>query len=213
MTCFLLVEDHPLLADALRTQLQSLFSPFECVVAATLAQGLQLYSQRQNVDLVILDLNLPDSQDAATLQAFCEVRHAGPMLVFSSAQNPELIELCASNRVSWVPKSAAISHFKSAVLEALTDRTQSLVRENSIPCVQSVCDEITRLSCQQKLVLSQMARGKSCAELAKQMHISECTVRSHMHAIYRKLGVKNKSQACSLYWKWVNSQGEPITVG
>lgn len=208
MTCLLLVEDHPILADAVCTQLQNLFSPLKCLIASTLAEGLQLYQQQSLIDLVILDLNLPDSQELATLEAFCQVRQSGPLLVFSSSSCTDLAQLCASNRVIFVPKSVASSNFMAAVLNALSDRSQSLVQERALAYELPHCHDMALLSSQQRLVLSQMARGSSSVELAKQLHISECTVRSHMHAIYQKLGVKNKSQASSRYWAWVNAQGQ-----
>ena len=68
----------------------------------------------------------------------------------------------------------------------------------------NVLQLLPRVQC---LLLSQLAHGKSCAEIAGQMNITESTVRSHMHAIYRRLGVVNKSQASTRYWLWAAGHG------
>jgi len=211
MSRLLIVEDHPILADALRTQVHQLLPQFECLTAGTLAEALRLHEQFPSIALVVLDLNLPDSQDMATLDAFCEVRKTGPLMVFSSTQNASLLEHCAFNRVTYVPKSADPSRFMSALLSALTEQAQSQSWIHHRHVGVSECHGMNLLSSQQRLVLSQLARGLSCAELAKHMQLSECTVRSHMHAVYQKLGVKNKSQASSRYWAWASSQGAQHT--
>ena len=207
MSCVLIVEDHPIMVEALRIQVQQVLPQFECLTAGTLAEGLQLHQQHPSIALVILDLNLPDSQDMATLDAFCNLRKTGPLMVFSSSQYAHLAQFCESNRITYVPKSVEPSQFLSAVLSALTQQAQSFAMDNAAPADTPDCHDMTSLSSQQRLVLSQLARGLSCAELAKHMQISECTVRSHMHAVYQKLGVKNKSQASSRYWAWASSRG------
>ena len=212
MSRLLVVEDHPILADALRTQVLCLLPQCELFTATTLAEGLQLHQQHFPIDLVILDLNLPDSQDIATLEAFCQVRMTGPLLVFSASDHPHLPSACESSRVTFVPKSVASNGFMSAVLAALcTPQPSFSVGTNRAP-KEMECHDLARLSSQQRLVLSQLAKGLSCVELASRMHISECTVRSHMHTIYQKLGVKNKSQACAHYWRWVSNQGMSPSV-
>ncbi len=207
MSLVLIVEDHPILAEAIRIQVQQVLPHVECLKANTLALGLQLHQQYPSIALVILDLNLPDSQDMATLDAFCNLRKTGPLMVFSSSTIRDLPQICESNRVTFVPKSTDPSKFISSLLNALSEQAQSLSTVKINGNYQPEHQAIATLSSQQRLVLSQLARGLSCAELAQHMHISECTVRSHMHAVYQKLGVKNKSQASSRYWAWASSQG------
>ena len=58
----LIVEDHPILADALRMNLLQLLPRVQCLLAYDLAQGLEMLLEHSPIDLVVLDLNLPDSQ-------------------------------------------------------------------------------------------------------------------------------------------------------
>jgi len=56
----LIVEDHPILAEALRVNVELLFPRMECLLARDLATGLQMLEQYSPIALVVLDVNLPD---------------------------------------------------------------------------------------------------------------------------------------------------------
>ena len=203
----LIVEDHPILADALRLHVQQLLPRAECLLAHDLATGLQMLEQHSPIALVVLDLNLPDSIGLDTLNTFCMHRAEGPLMVFSSDQTPSLIQACLSSRVSYVHKSVELPELMANLLQKLSEGV-ALHAHHANECQAApVKNELALLSKQQILVLSQLAHGKSCAEIALYMHITETTVRSHLHTIYQRLGVRNKSQASSRYWLWAGSLG------
>jgi DNA-binding NarL/FixJ family response regulator len=206
-TRLLIVEDHPILADALRVHVQQLLPHVECLLAQDLATGIEMLEQHSPIALVVLDLNLPDSQGLETLDAFCMHRAEGPLMVFSSEQNPFISQACLSSRVLFVPKSAALPQLMANLLQTLAAvETRGTDQSDAFP-ENALTDDIATLSKQQTLVLSQLAHGKSCADIARQMQIGECTVRSHLHGIYQRLGVRNKSQACARYWVWAGKHG------
>ncbi len=93
----LIVEDHPILADALRMNVLQLLPRVQCLLAYDLASGLEMLLEHSPIDLVVLDLNLPDSQGIDTLNAVCQLRAVGPLMVFSSLQDPALPQICLSN--------------------------------------------------------------------------------------------------------------------
>ena len=95
----------------------------------------------------------------------------------------------------------------SLLLQSLSVQQDTVEPLDGFAQTRQHTDELAVLSNHQRLVLSQLAHGKSCAEIAGQMHITESTVRSHMHAIYRRLGVVNKSQASTRYWLWAAGHG------
>ena len=193
----LIVEDHPILADALRTHLRLLLPAYQCLLAKDLAGGLELLQQHAPIAMVLLDLNLPDSQGIDTLNAFCERRAEGPMLVFSSFQAPSLKEICASNRVTLLPKSAPTARLMAVLLQTLSAQSAGNPVFTAQRLTDTSVDTVTTLSRHQHIVLSKLAHGKNCACIAHELQISEGTVRSHLHTIYLRLGVSNKSQACT----------------
>ena len=203
----LIVEDHPILADALRMNVLQLLPRVQCLLAYDLASGLEMLLEHSPIDLVVLDLNLPDSQGVDTLNAVCQLRADGPLMVFSSLQDPALPQICLSNRVSYLCKSAPLPQLMSFLLQSLAVQQDAFEPLEDSAAILQHNDELAVLSNHQRLVLSQLAHGKSCAEIAGQMNIAESTVRSHMHAIYRRLGVVNKSQASTRYWLWAAGHG------
>ena len=204
----LIVEDHPILADALRTHVRLLVPGCQCLLAKDLAGGLLLLQQHAPIALVLLDLNLPDSQGIDTLNAFCQWRTDGPMLVFSSCQDPALTELCLSSRVTLLPKSVQMSRLKTVLLQTLTEPSAVTPVSGERAPVAASNEAVASLSRHQHIVLSKLAHGKTSSSIARELQISEGTVRSHMHAIYQRLGVLNKSQACARFWVWADSQGD-----
>jgi len=204
----LIVEDHPILADALRTHVRLLVPGCQCLLAKDLAGGLQLLQAHAPITMVLLDLNLPDSQGMDTLNAFCQLRTDGPMLVFSSCQDPALTDVCLSSRVTVLPKSVQMSRLMAVLLQTLTAPSAVLPSNEAFAPVAASSDAVASLSRHQHIVLSNLAHGKSSSSIARELQISEGTVRSHMHAIYQRLGVLNKSQACARFWLWADKQGD-----
>ena len=159
-------------------------------------------------DLVVLDVNLPDAQGLDTLHAVCAARSSGPLVVLTARQDDELIQACVANNLVHVHKSSAAKHLKSVLLAAMAQQrlANGLVSEG---CQVREAESlgIDKLSNTQRLVLAALAQGLSSREVAQHMRLGESTVRSHMTQIYLRLGVKNRTQACTLYVRWTQQQG------
>ena len=91
----LIVEDHPMMVDALCAHLRELIPTAVFIHAGSLAPGLQQLALHQQIELLLLDLNLPDAQGVQTLQAFCNARPHGAILVFSVVDSKDTRQQCA----------------------------------------------------------------------------------------------------------------------
>lgn len=202
----LIVEDHLILADALRMNVHQLLPRVQCLLANDLASGLQMLYLHAPIALVVLDLNLPDSQGIDTLNAFCHLRADGPMMVFTWLEDPALPQVCLSNGVTYMCKSAPLPQLLSFLLQSLAVQQDALAPQQDAAAIEQQNEDLSKLN-RQQLVLSQLAHGKTSADIAGEMNISESTVRSHIHAIYRRPGVINKSQGSSRYWLWAAGNG------
>jgi DNA-binding NarL/FixJ family response regulator len=121
----LIVEDHPLMADALRVHLRSMLTQMICVHANSMQQGLWCLQQAQGFELVLLDLNLPDSQGIDTLNAFCAARFSGPLVVVSALQDPEVVQACLANNVTFISKSTPSFRLQTELLAILAKKHQA----------------------------------------------------------------------------------------
>lgn len=206
----LIVEDHPLMVDALCASLRELIPTVVFVHAGSVAQGLLQLQLHPSIDLLLLDLNLPDAQGIQTLRWFCDARPQGALLVFSVIDDTDIREACMRNRVAFLSKSEPVTRLIDQVLQVLQDASrQSAVTDTTAVCVaqEPEPEGIHRLSERQLHVLSQLARGKRSREIAVSLGIEESTVRTHQNHIYQRLGVKNKTQASALYWRWTHQLG------
>ena len=205
----LIVEDHPMMVNALRASMQEVLSQAKFFHANSQAQGLALLEHYDDFALVLLDLNLPDSQGVATLNAFCQARPSGALMVFSMVDDPAVEDMCLSNQVTYLHKSEPVSRLLDMVLQTLQTAvtfpdlpSATVLRARETPALA-----MQTLSPRQLHVLAELARGKSSREIAQHFGVEESTVRTHQNVIYQRLGVKNKTQASAIYWQWSHSLG------
>lgn len=202
----LIIEDHPLMADALQAKLQSLLPQLVCIQASTLQQGLAFLQDSSTFILVLIDLNLPDSRGLSTLHAVCNNRPTGSLVVFSSVDNFALQAACLANDVLYLCKSRPVSQVLSelmAVLAKASFRCRLTSRSRWHEHIGVDSNQIQHLlSRRQFLILAYLSQGKSNREIANALHIGENTVRTHMTQIYQRLQVRNRIEASTHFMLW-----------
>lgn len=204
----LIVEDHPLMADALRVHLHGLLHQMVCTHAHSLQQALVCLQQTPGFALVMLDLNLPDSQGLNTLHAVCAARPDGPLVVLTALDDDQVMQACLANNVPCIIKSASSSKLQEALLGQLAKVVSAgACTSPEFQAREAETHLVDQLSSKQRLVLSLMAQGQSSTDIALFLHLSESTVRTHMADIYQRLGVKNRTQACTQYVLWTQQKG------
>lgn len=198
----LVVDDHPLFCDALTLTLQSIADFEEIRTAGTLEKALNIVTQDANPDLVILDLNLPD---VSGLDGLVRLRNAAPraaiLIASSMADNRMISHALRAGADGFVPKHSQRSVFRRA-FECVA-RGEAFVPDGFIdphaPGTDSAPeDALTRLGTltnQQARILSLICEGKLNKQIAFDLSIAETTVKAHVTAIMRKLGVHSRTQA------------------
>ena len=202
----LIIEDHPLMADAIAVSVQSCLPHAHCCFATSLAAALAQLASPEPWALVLVDLNLPDSQGLDTFNAVCQLRSQGAVLVLSGLQDNAIEEACLANSVLFVNKALPSHAFIAALLTALhqvllVKPEDTLAQETPAP------KGLQTLSAQQRLVLAQLAKGWTSRDIAQYLRLSEATVKSHTSEVLRKLGVDNRTQATGLYLQWLQQLG------
>lgn len=201
----LIIEDHPLMADAIAVSVQSCLPQAQCVLANRLQTALEFLSSPMPWALVLVDLNLPDSEGLQTLYAVCELRSQGALMVLSVLKDPEVQEACTANGVVFINKAMPSSAFLAALLQAL----HQVLGVQAAPLLSQqapITHGLESLSAQQRLVLAQLSKGWTSRRIAHQLQLSEATVRSHTREVLRKLGVENRTQASQLYLQWLQEK-------
>ena len=193
----LLVEDHPMMADALSLSLGKLERPAQVRRATDLQAACQLAAEGPDPDLVMLDLGLPGCSGIEALERFRERFPALPVVVVSGASNPSTINAALDlGAMGFIPKSAPSEVFLSAVrLVASGGIYVPLEALRGAPDAGPGSRSELELSPRQKEVLALLLKGLPNKLIARKLDISENTTKIHVSAVLHALGVANRTQA------------------
>lgn len=194
----LVVDDHPLFCDALELTLRSVMPGVNVKTADTMERALQLLAEDPHPRLVALDLNLPD---VAGVDGVIEITRAAgdaPVLVVSSMDDARMVSsVLAAGASGFVPKHSPRAKLEEAINAIASGQTYKPESFND-PEADAVNDAVARLSdltAQQSRILQLICEGKLNKQIAFDLSIAETTVKAHVTAIMRKLGVHSRTQA------------------
>ncbi len=202
----LVVDDHPLYRSALRNVVSDAFDDVEVLECEDISSALQ-YLQSAAIDLVLLDLSMPDVDGLDGLARLRAAGPATPIIICSAQDDSELVRDCFKLGVSgYLPKSSGSGITRHALQlvrdggvyvpsEALAEQVVSAADAEQAAGAGSEDDGPGGLTPRQRTVLSLLERGMSNKAIARELGIGEITVKAHVSAILRKLGVENRLQA------------------
>ncbi len=205
----LIVDDHPLFCDALSMTLRAVAGIGRTEIADSLAAALSRLGDDPAgagaIDLVILDLNLPDVTGLDGLIRLRGAAPALPIVVVSSITDHRMIAATLrAGAAGFVPKASGREVFRQAlalVAEGGTFRPEGLEVEVGT-AAPTLREEVIRRMCaltrQQARILELICEGKLNKQIAFDLSIADATVKAHVTAIMRKLGVQTRTQAVLL---------------
>ena len=195
----LVVDDHPMMSVALADLLRGLGAKVETLIAHSGAAALQMAALHSDLDLVLLDLGLPDA-DGFDLLARLRARCPGvPLAVVSgSEREQDMRRALAAGALGFIPKSTPPSKLLPAIRCVLAGEIYLPAVLSAAPAVQPgehgrSGDEA--LSGRQLDVLRLICAGKSNKFIAQELALAEKTVKGHVTAIFKALDVVNRTQA------------------
>lgn len=204
----LLVDDHALFRAGLRMLLGMLSSEVEIVEAATADEALQAIAADPLFEVCLLDLALKGGHTSlALLGRFKEVVPALPVVVVSAAEDAATVRACISaGAMSFIPKSLGPDVLTLALQHVVAGRVY-------LPdSVQEGLDDLKAaptLTPRQHDVLRQLARGLPTKLIARELALSEHTVKEHITAVFQALGAHNRTDAVIKGSRWRLIDGAP----
>ncbi len=197
----LIVDDHPLFREGLKTLLTALEPAVRISDAGTVAQAIAL-SAADAPDLILLDMNLPGTNRLDALRQVKAAHETASVVVVSADEDPLLIRSAIDEGAAgYIPKTSDAS---------LTIQALRLVLANGIylpraaltagghgrsPAESSTAGGLPEFSGRQLAVLKCLLQGKANKVIARELDIAEGTVKAHLWAIYQALGVNSRAQA------------------
>jgi DNA-binding NarL/FixJ family response regulator len=199
----LIADDHPLYRDALRAIVPQALPDAQMAEAGCQKEALDSVTSDSSFDLIVLDLNLPGATGLSCLRRLREVAQLTPIMVVSGNDDPATMrDVVLAGATGYVPKSAPRQVLVDAIRVIMgggtylpTAAVLALRQAHSPdvpPARTAASDDLTQ---RQKKVLKLLAEGMSNKHIARELQISEITVKAHVSLILKKLGVHNRVQA------------------
>jgi len=202
----LVADDHPLYRDALSNLVCAAFDDVEVKECEDIASALD-HLAGGAIDLVLLDLSMPDAVGLDGLSRLREASPATPVIICSALDDPQLVREAFKFGVSgYLPKSSGTQVTKHALQlvrsggvyvpsQALMESVVNVPEEGRRAESESGTNSCADLTPRQLAVLALLEKGMSNKSIARELGIGEITVKAHVSAILRKLGVDNRVQA------------------
>jgi NarL family two-component system response regulator LiaR len=200
----LIVDDHPMMREALITALED--EPGIQLVgeANNGIEALQLADER-GPDVILMDLLMPGMDGLEAIEKLQKSHPQIKVMVVSSLEDEEkILAAVQAGALGYFPKTAPRSYLLEAI-KKIADGVPYLpagiaaklfkgIREmrTSLPARSAIDEPLTS---RQEEVLVLIGEGKSDQEIGEMLHLTEATVRSHVHRIIQRLGVDNRAQA------------------
>ena len=202
-TKILLADDHSLLLAAVRRTLEDA-GTFEVVGETRVGTELIPLISRTEPDLVLLDIRMPGIDGLASLERIRSRFPAVKVVIFSASASLDHVEAALAGGASgYIVKTVEHEDLVTAIQAIVDGRAQN--QPVGLPDVdaEEVRARAAGLTDRELTIIKLLARGLSNQQLAKELWVTEQTVKFHLTNIYRKLGVANRTEAA----RWAHSEG------
>src|SRR5258705_855169 len=203
----LVTDDHALIRDALRGVLKQLRSDASVFEASDCRQTMRIIEDHPNLDLILLDLNLPDRNGFSVLADLRERYPAIAIVVLSALQDRHnVIRALDLGPLGFTPKTTLREVMLSALqlvfsggiyipAEILGREETSLLQSPPLKQANVVQPTDLGLTARQIEVLALMAQGRTNKAISRTLDLAEPTVKNHITAILKALKASNRTEA------------------
>jgi len=202
----LIVDDHELIREAMRQVLKQLDANIEVMEGANCVDALTLADQHPDLDLILLDIQLPGTSGLEALSKFRERHPAIPVVVLSGSESrDDIMRAIDGGAMGFIPKSQPSRVMINALRLVLAGGVYLPVEFLGLPAaspaaplpnaatVRTPAD--LGMTGRQSEVLALLVQGKPNKLICRDLGLAEGTVKIHVTAILRALGVANRTQA------------------
>jgi DNA-binding NarL/FixJ family response regulator len=203
MSDILIADDHPLFREALKGAVANALPTAGIHEAQDVGSMLALADAYPQAELLLLDLNMPGANGFSALVHLRASHPSLPVVVVSAREDPDTVRRALGHGAAgFIPKSADVATLIGA-LRAVLDGESWAPLESARggglePEEAQLARRLAELTPQQFRVLGMVCTGLLNKQIAWELHVSEATVKAHMTAILRKLGVHTRTQAVML---------------
>jgi DNA-binding NarL/FixJ family response regulator len=207
----LIVDDHPMMREGLRTLISRERDLIVCGEAETAGQALDAVANLKP-DLVLADITLPGRNGIELIKDICALQHAMLILVISMHDESLYTErVLRAGARGYIMKQESGPTMMQAIRQVLAGRIY-LSDKMSAQILEYVAGKrtkaspIERLSDREWEVFQLIGRGKSTVQIAEELHLSTKTVEAHRAHVKKKLDLRTMPELISFASRWVETQ-------
>ncbi len=190
----LLLDDHALFRAGLRLLLETLDRTAVTFEAGTVAEALQIAEQHPDLQLCLLDLNLRHENGLAILECFKTRASEMAVVVVTASEEATMMRACIdAGAMSFIAKSSPPEVLAEALKHVLAGAVY--LPANLLDQDMDKSEAAPVLSPRQQDVLRGLCRGLSTKTIARDLALSDHTVKDYIAALFRLLEVHNRTEA------------------
>jgi two-component system nitrate/nitrite response regulator NarP len=193
----LIADDHALIADAVASVLRAL-PDYSVVTSGTLPAALEQISAQPPFDIVLLDLRMPGMEGLRSVQTVVERAAPAKVVLFTGmVEKPFLHSALDSGVCGLIPKTMPLQSLDSVIRLVVSGQVY-------LPLTATMTNEMAPkqdnagLNQNELKVLRLAADGLTNKEIARDMGVTEVTIKMHMRGICKKLGARNRAHAAMI---------------
>lgn len=192
----LIADDHPLIGDALHLAIRARHPGFAIDVVSSVADAEAACRDPRGLKLVLLDYRLPDSDGFSGFFRLQYLLHEVPIAIISGFGDAQIVEAArVLGAQGFLPKTQPLDKLADMVDRMLGGERVFPPPTEGAHEIEAARSRLETLSSAQRRVLLALARGHLNKQIAQELDVSEATIKAHLTAIFRKLGVLNRTQA------------------
>jgi DNA-binding NarL/FixJ family response regulator len=197
----LIADDHELFRSGMKQLLVDVLHAADVREAETMDQALEILTNEGAGDLVLVDWRMPGMSGAESLAALRDGFPEAKVAVISAwEERADILAALGAGVHGYIPKSLPSAQIATALQGILEGRIY-------VPTAMGKRDsggetgggsaklDQDKLTLRQKDVLAELLKGQASKEIARTLDIAEGTVKIHLAAIYRALGVRTRAEA------------------
>lgn len=206
----LIADDHPMVRDAVRMAILSQLPHLVVEEATEIESAERIAQTRQDIALLLLDYQLPDAEGFSGFFRLQHVLGNVPIAIISAFDEPRIVNAAkAVGAAGFISKSQPLDQIAMAIGTLVTGGVVFPPAPTIPDALRDMGARMETLSSAQKRVLAALVRGDLNKQIAADLELTEATIKAHLTAIFRKLGVSNRLQAILSVKPLLDPEGEP----
>lgn len=196
----LIADDHPICSEAVALAARVALPEIVADQVATLQLAEQAARDFPGYACVVLDLMLPDAQGFSGLLRLQQILPDVPIAIISSLEDASVAAKALHlGAAAFLPKALPFAELSAAIVRlAAGERQAPPAGDPAAGAVRTMRNRIDTLTAGQLRVVMALRAGQLNKQIAHDLGLGEATVKTHLAAAFRKLGVSNRTQAVLL---------------